>query len=58
LIIQIPPFSRKWLILLGKVIGRLFYIFIAALKTNTLLTSWFNEMILTENIEKELIEQK
>jgi hypothetical protein len=37
---------------------RLFHIYTAALKTNTPLTSWCNEMIFREKIEKELIEQK
>ena len=35
--------------------GRLFYITTAALITNIPLTSWCNEMIFTEKIEKELI---
>jgi hypothetical protein len=35
--------------------GRLFYISTAALITNIPLTSWCNEMIFTEKIEKELI---
>jgi hypothetical protein len=35
--------------------GRLFCISTAALITNILLTSWGNEMIFTEKIEKELI---
>jgi hypothetical protein len=35
--------------------GRLFCISTAALITNILLTSWGNDMIYTEKIEKELI---
>jgi hypothetical protein len=64
LIIQIPPFPRKWLILPGKYIQVLsishkmadYFAFPhAALITNIPLTSWCNEMIFTEAIEKELI---
>jgi hypothetical protein len=64
LIIQIPPFSRKWPILPGEYMqvlsishknGRLFCISTAALITNIPLTSWGNEMKFTEKIEKELI---
>jgi hypothetical protein len=62
LIIQIPPFSRKWLILPEKYIQVLsishkmadyFAFSNAALITNIPLTSWCNEMIFTEKIKKK-----